>query len=150
MQAANDSKNTFKLTAVAAPATNKDIVWEVVVNDENEEPVVRVDQTGLVTALRTGEATVVARIEGTAIIDSRVITVVATPGDVNDNGTLDVFDIQLLVGYILESDNLPVNFVEAAADYNGDKLVNVADIITLSNDVLTDEDKTNVQITTCD
>ena len=140
LQAADDSKNTFQLTAVAAPTTNKDIVWEVVVNDENEEPVVSVDQTGLVTALRTGEATVVARIEGTAIIDSRVITVVATPGDVNDNGTLDVFDINLLAAYILEADNLPENFVAAAADYNGDGLVNVADIIRLSNIVLTEED----------
>ena len=140
LQAANSNNNTFQLTAVAAPATNKDIVWEVVVNGENEEPVVSVDQTGLVTALRTGQATVVARIEGTQITDSRVIKVGATPGDVNDNGTLDVFDINLLAAYILEADNLPENFVAAAADYNGDGAVNVADIITLSDIVLTDEE----------
>ena len=68
-----------------------------------------------------------------------MVTVEATPGDVNNNGELDIFDIQLLVGYILDYD-LPENFVAAAADYNGDKLVNVADIIKLSNDVLTEED----------
>ena len=142
LKAADNSKNTFQLTAVAAPTTNKDIVWEVRYDENNteENPVVSVDQTGLVTALRTGQATVVARIEETEIIDSRVIKVGATPGDVNDNGTLDVFDINLLAAYILEADNLPENFVAAAADYNNDGFVNVADIITLSNDVLTEED----------
>ena len=142
LKAADNNNNTFQLTAVATPATNKDIVWEVRYDENNteENPVVSVDQTGRVTALRTGQATVVARIEETEIADSRVITVGATPGDVNDNGKLDVFDINLLAAYILEADNLPDNFVEAAADYNGDKSVNVADIITLSNDVLTEEE----------
>ena len=141
LKAADNSNNTFQLTAVADPATNKDIVWEVRYDENNteENPVVRVEN-GLVTALRTGEATVVARIEGTEITDSRVITVGATPGDVNDNGTLDVFDINLLAAYILEADGLPENFVAAAADYNNDGFVNVADIITLSNKVLTDDD----------
>ena len=141
LKAADNSNNTFQLTAVADPTTNKDIVWEVRYDENNteENPVVRVEN-GLVTALRTGEATVVARIEGTEITDSRVIKVGATPGDVNDNGTLDVFDINLLAAYILEADNLPENFVAAAADYNGDGFVNVADIIRLSNDVLTEED----------
>ena len=141
LKAADNSNNTFQLTAVADPTTNKDIVWEVRYDENNteENPVVRVEN-GLVTALRTGEATVVARIEGTEIADSRVITVGATPGDVNDNGTLDVFDINLLAAYILEAEGLPENFVAAAADYNNDGFVNVADIITLSNKVLTDDD----------
>ena len=137
LQAADDSKNTFQLTAVAAPATNKDIVWT-----SSNADVATVDANGKVTAVGVGQATITATIEGTQIADSRVITVGATPGDVNNNGELDVFDINLLAAYILEADNLPENFVAAAADYNGDGLVNVADIIRLSNIVLTEEDTT--------
>ena len=133
LQAAN-SNNEFELTAVADPATNKDIVW----TSSNTDVATVVN--GLVTAVGVGQATITATIEGTQIADSRVITVGATPGDVNNNGELDVFDINLLAAYILEADNLPENFVAAAADYNGDGLVNVADIIRLSNIVLTEED----------
>ena len=135
LQAADDSNNTFQLTAVAAPATNKDIVWT-----SSNADVATVDANGKVTAVGVGQATITATIEGTEIADSREITVSATPGDVNNNGELDVFDINLLAAYILEADNLPDYFVAAAADYNGDELVNVADIIRLSNIVLTEED----------
>ena len=133
LKAADNSKNTFKLTAVAAPETNKDIVW----TSSNTDVATVVN--GLVTAVGVGQATITATIEGTKITDSRVITVAATPGDVNNDGTLDIFDIQLLVGYIMEADNLPDYFVEAAADYNGDKFVNVADVIALSYIALEDE-----------
>ena len=127
------AKETQQLTATTDAATNKAILWTS--SDAKVATVVN----GLVTAVGVGEATITATIEGTEIADTLVVTVEATPGDVDNDGELDAADINLLAACILERD-LPDFFVEAAADYNNDGSVNVADIIKLSNDVLTEED----------
>ena len=125
------ANETQKLTATTDAATNKTILWT-----SSNVKVATVDENGKVTAVGVGQATITATIEGTEIADTLVVTVEATPGDVNNDGELDVNDINMLAACILDPDNLPENFVAAAADYNGDGFVNVADIIKLSNDVL--------------
>lgn len=50
------------------------------------------------------------------------------PGDLDNDGTVDVFDIQKLIGYI-SNDEQPTDATEfAAADMNGDKQINIADL----------------------
>ena len=53
---------------------------------------------------------------------------VFTPGDVNDDGHLNISDITVLIDYMLNNDT-PLNF--AAADMNNDGGVNIADVTAL-------------------
>ena len=51
-------------------------------------------------------------------------------GDVNDDGTVDDKDIAAVIRYILEGDYEGFNF--AKADMNGDRVINVADIVLVN------------------
>ena len=55
------------------------------------------------------------------------------PGDVNDDGSVNVLDIVEIVGYIVNGEG---DFDLACADNNGDGAVNVLDIVALVNDIL--------------
>jgi len=52
------------------------------------------------------------------------------PGDVNDDGTVNILDIVQLTNMILSDD------YQESADLNGDGIVNVQDIILLVNIIL--------------
>ena len=138
LQAADDSKNTFELTATATPATNKDIVWT-----SSNANVATVDENGKVTAVGVGKATITATIEGTEIADSREITVGATPGDVNNDALVTVDDVNDVALYII-GENLE-GFIEAAADVNNDGDIDIADVIRLVNQILAQEPATSEQ-----
>ena len=56
-------------------------------------------------------------------------------GDVNFDGTLNVVDIVLMVGFILNT-TIPTEEQELTADMNQDGIVNIVDIILLVNDIL--------------
>lgn len=60
------------------------------------------------------------------------------PGDVNDDGTVDMGDYVAVVNYILENDPQP--FVFIAADLNNDNEIDVSDLVAVANIALHWED----------
>ena len=56
------------------------------------------------------------------------------PGDVNNDGIVNVTDAIGIVNYVLK--NVPSTFVEVAADVNGDGIINVTDAIGIINMIL--------------
>ena len=56
-----------------------------------------------------------------------MLTVVKKKGDVNGDGDVDQKDIDAIVSYLYG--DITDDFDEEAADVNGDKVVNVADIV---------------------
>ena len=54
------------------------------------------------------------------------IDVEPDPGDINDDGSIDVNDVTILVDLLLAGGDLPAN-----ADVNGDGMVNVVDVTVL-------------------
>ena len=60
-----------------------------------------------------------------------------TPGDVNDDGTINVSDYVATAGYILEQDPQPFNF--AAADLDGNNDITVSDLVGVAYLALTYE-----------
>ena len=131
------AKETQQLTATTDAATNKAILWTS--SDAKVATVVN----GLVTAVGVGEATITATIEGTEIADTLVVTVEATPGDVNNDAEVTVADVNDVALYIIGQD--PIGFVYDAADVNGDEEVDIADIILLVNQILAQEPVTPEQ-----
>ena len=131
------AKETQQLTATTDAATNKAILWTS--SDAKVATVVN----GLVTAVGVGEATITATIEGTEIADTLVVTVEATPGDVNNDAEVTVADVNDVALYIIGQD--PVGFVYDAADVNDDEEVDIADVILLVNQILAQEPVTPEQ-----
>jgi hypothetical protein len=58
-----------------------------------------------------------------------------TLGDINFDGTLDVLDVVILVGEILQPGGLTSSQL-AAADMNADGVINVIDVVLLVNYIL--------------
>ncbi len=58
-----------------------------------------------------------------------------TPGDVNDDGAIDAYDLNLLINDILKKE-LPASYVPAAADINNDDAVDAYDLNLLINIIL--------------
>ena len=68
-----------------------------------------------------------------------------SPGDVNDDGSVDVLDIVSIVNYILDpSDEFPAD----CGDYNGDGIVNVLDIVAIVDNIMNSrgEDATRAEL----
>ena len=62
----------------------------------------------------------------------------STPqGDVNDDGAIDVLDVVIVIGIIIET-HIPTDDELAAADMNNDGMVDVLDIVILVNAILGD------------
>ena len=57
------------------------------------------------------------------------------PGDINNDGIINVLDIVLSINFILSIDN-PSNEEMTAADLNEDGILNVLDIVLLVNMIL--------------
>ncbi|MBC8255873.1 MAG: hypothetical protein H8E85_01020 [Candidatus Marinimicrobia bacterium] len=58
-------------------------------------------------------------------------------GDVNDDGTIDVLDVVIVIGIIIET-HIPTDDELSAADINGDGIVDVLDIVILVNTIVGD------------
>lgn len=62
----------------------------------------------------------------------------STPqGDVNDDGTIDVLDVVIVIGIIIET-HIPTDNESLAADMNSDGIVDVLDIVMLVNSIVGD------------
>ena len=51
------------------------------------------------------------------------------PGDVNDDGIVNISDVTTLIDYLLDNGSVTINF--EATDLNGDTLINIADVTLL-------------------
>ena len=56
-------------------------------------------------------------------------------GDVNDDGSIDVVDVVMIINFILQIEE-PTGEQEYAADFNNDLQVNIADVVGIINDIL--------------
>ena len=125
--------STVQLTATVLPegASNKSVTWR-----SNNTSVATVSETGLVTAVANGTATITATTaDGTRLSASCTVTVdiastSSIPGDVNEDGDVDVADIVAVINYVLAAST------DAAGDVNEDGDVDVADIVAVINYVL--------------
>ena len=57
-----------------------------------------------------------------------------TPGDTNDDGTVDADDIVEIAYYLMNKPS--ANFIFKAADINKDNKVDIADIIQIANTII--------------
>ena len=61
-------------------------------------------------------------------------SLVGTPGDVNDDGKVNIQDVTELINYLLSGNTTPIN--RTNADVDGDGAVNITDVTTLINNLL--------------
>ena len=72
---------------------------------------------------------------GTELVNGQCVEVAScTPGDVNSDDYVNVQDIVVLVGYILDGSS--ADTVESCGDTNADGTVNVQDIVVIVNSIL--------------
>lgn len=120
-----------------ADATNKKVRWT-----SGNSSVVTVTSEGLIKALNTGTANVIARTtDGTNLSATCAVTVVAggggdevLPGDVNGDGEINITDVTMLIFALLNDDFSDINMENA--DVNGDGMVNITDVVTLIYNLL--------------
>lgn len=130
------ANETVTLTPTILPATttNTVVVWTT-----TDEKVAIVDAEGVVTAIGVGEATITATTtDGSNLSASCAITVLPTPGDVNNDAVINVTDVMTVASYILGR-TVDV-FIFEAADITGDSKINITDIVGIVNIILTNDD----------
>ena len=130
------ANETVTLTPTILPATttNTVVVWTT-----TDEKVAVVDAEGVVTAIGVGEATITATTtDGSNLSASCAITVLPTPGDVNNDAVINVTDVMTVASYILGR-TVDV-FIFEAADITEDSKINITDIVGIVNIILTNDD----------
>ena len=130
------ANETVTLTPTILPATttNTVVVWTT-----TDEKVAVVDANGVVTAIGVGEATITATTtDGSNLSASCAITVLPTPGDVNNDAVINVTDVMTVASYILGR-TVDV-FIFKAADITEDSKINITDIVGIVNIILTNDD----------
>ena len=130
------ANETVTLTPTILPATttNTVVVWTT-----TDEKVAVVDANGVVTAIGVGEATITATTtDGSNLSASCAVTVLPTPGDVNNDAVINVTDVMTVASYILER-TVDV-FIFEAADITEDSKINITDIVGIVNIILTNDD----------
>lgn len=130
------ANETVTLTPTILPVTttNTVVVWTT-----TDEKVAIVDAEGVVTAIGVGEATITATTtDGSNLSASCAITVLPTPGDVNNDAVINVTDVMTVASYILGR-TVDV-FIFEAADITEDSKINITDIVGIVNIILTNDD----------
>lgn len=130
------ANETVTLTPTILPATttNTVVVWTT-----TDEKVAIVDAEGVVTAIGVGEATITATTtDGSNLSASCAVTVLPTPGDVNNDAVINVTDVMTVASYILGR-TVDV-FILEAADITEDSKINITDIVGIVNIILTNDD----------
>ena len=118
--------NTEKLTATVKPtdATNRSVTWR-----STDVTVVTVDNDGLVTAVGSGTAQIIATTADGSNKIASCIVMVSLSGDINGDGDVNGADIVAVIDYVL-------NDSKTEGDVNGDGEVNGADIVAVIDYVL--------------
>lgn len=130
------ANETVTLTPTILPATttNTSVEWTT-----SDAKVAIVDANGEVTAIGVGEATITATTtDGSNLSASCVVTVLPTPGDVNNDATVNVTDVMTVASYILG--RTTDVFIYEAADITKDSKINITDIVGVVNIILTNDD----------
>ena len=103
----------------------------------SDEKVATVDQDGKVTLLTAGTTTITATFEGNKAFlagsASYTLTVKVVKGDVNHDGKVSTTDVKAVADYIMTGKTDGFDFDNA--DQNGDKKVDVADLVLLIDKV---------------
>ena len=125
---------TLQLTATVVPedATDKTVTWST-----SNATVAIVDDTGLVTAVAPGTATITATTnDGSELTTTCVVTVnqLIIPGDANGDNEINATDYVATANYILG--DIPEGFDIAAADLDGNGVIDVADLVGVTNMIL--------------
>ena len=129
------AKENFSLSAIVLPdnTTDKTVTWK-----SSDNTVATVDSNGLVTAVAIGKAIITATTtDGSNLSASCVVTVIPTPGDVNNDGNINITDVVTVASYVLG--NTPHTFIFDAADLTNDGTINIVDIVTIANIILNNE-----------
>lgn len=123
---------TATLTAKIFP---ENVLCENIQWKSDNSAVASISQTGVVTAIKEGTAHIIAlTTDGTNYSDTCVVTV-RPPydlGDVNDDGSINVADVNGVVNFILDTNT--ENLIYRAADINKDNRIlvdDLSDIITM-------------------
>ncbi len=135
-EVSSKANETVTLTPTILPATttNTVVVWTT-----TDEKVAIVDAEGVVTAIGVGEATITATTtDGSNLSASCAVTVLPTPGDVNNDAVINVTDVMTVASYILGR-TVDV-FIFEAADITEDSKINITDIVGIVNIILTNDD----------
>ena len=118
----------LSIHAVVLPATDSVTGWS-----SSNESVATVSNTGVVTAVGRGAATITATTadgqEGTAevlVIGEGAVNI----GDVNGDGVVDFLDLLVLIYYLDNNGNISDEhtFIHANADLNGDGIIDDLDL----------------------
>ncbi|MBQ9950391.1 MAG: Ig-like domain-containing protein [Clostridia bacterium] len=123
---------TVQLTATVAPedATNKELVWTT-----SDEAVATVSETGLVTAVAAGTATItVTTVDGEFTATCTITVTEAEPeyilGDVNGDGVVNTGDAVMILRHVAELIELTPEQL-LPADANKDDVVNTGDAVAI-------------------
>lgn len=123
--------STVQYLASALPlnAAARALVWT-----SSDPSVLTVDETGTVTAVRTGTATLTAQIEGAEVRAVCAVTVTDHPtdrtaGDTDGDGMVTLKDATLLVRWLAGGWDVQIN--EANADVNADGRADLKDVVLL-------------------
>ena len=118
----------FSFTGDLLPATDEQTVFATLTyeltSELNPGDVINLYMSGVVCADAYGDEVESAGVDGSISSGGGM------PGDVNDDGSVNVQDIILIVSMILDGD------YSAVADVNGDNAINVQDIILIVNMIL--------------
>ncbi|MDE5757724.1 MAG: Ig-like domain-containing protein, partial [Allobaculum sp.] len=119
-----------RITVTVTPqSASYGISWS---SSDNE--IASVDNNGIVSANKTGTATLTVSTPGGITASVEVTVINGTNGDVNGDGDLTVADVITLSNYLI---GLEVeNFDPALADINGDGEITFADAAMLSDKVM--------------
>ena len=125
----------FTLTPVVTPSgADYTINWT-----SSNTSVATVSSSGKLSAKKKGTATITAKINGTALKDNCIVTVVQVqPGDVNGDGSVNIEDITAMINLLLHGNGSTYN---AAADMDQDGNVSITDVTLLIDCVLTGRGK---------
>lgn len=124
--------STSTLTAKIFP---ENVLCENIQWKSDNSAIASINQAGLVTAIKEGTAHIIAlTTDGTNYSDTCLVTV-RPPfdlGDVNDDGSINVADVNGVVNFILDTNT--ENLIYRAADINKDNRIlvdDLSDIITM-------------------
>ena len=123
---------TATLTAKIFP---ENVLCENVQWKSDNSEIASINQAGVVTAIKEGSAHIIAlTTDGTNFSDTCLVTVLSPYdlGDVNDDGSINVADVNGVVNFILDTNT--ENLIYRAADINKDNRIlvdDLSDIITM-------------------
>lgn len=119
-------ESSLNVTVMPSEYVDTNVLWK-----SSNPSVVSVDQTGMVTALADGEATItVMSSNGVSASCSVMVGNNVNAGDINADGSVDLTDLMSCLHHVSGSRMLEGTSLQAA-DVNGDETVDLADLMRI-------------------